>query len=191
MRQKICPREKKLLQWRVDLVKIDVGNKTVDGRVTAAWLCPKQETARGNEVRQDSQVRDPPDVDLVALIAADALILVALEIIRPCRFERGFGYARMRSEKRVPEQRPKALTLPARTGHHPVKIIKHPPDQMVLIVLARRQTIIDRKRIARDQMGDDRVAIADGFIAVLEIGQLLARCILRIENMLVPETKLA
>jgi len=40
-------------------------------------------------------------------------------------------------------------------------------------------------------MGDDRVAIADGFIAVLEIGQLLARCILRIENMLVPETKLA
>jgi len=62
---------------------------------------------------------------------------------------------------------------------------------MVRIALARRQTIIDRKRIARDQMGDDRVAIADGFIAVLEIGQLLARCILRIENMLVPETKLA
>jgi hypothetical protein len=40
-------------------------------------------------------------------------------------------------------------------------------------------------------MGDDRVAIADGFIAVLKLGQLPARCILRIENMLVPETKLA
>ena len=59
---------------------------------------PNRKPFAGTRSARTSQVRDPPGVDLVALIAADALILVALEIIRPCRFQCGFDYARMRSE---------------------------------------------------------------------------------------------
>ena len=72
----------------------------------------------------------------------------------------------MGAQKRIPEQRPEARVLPARIGHHPIEIIKHPPDEMIRIALARRQTRIDGKRVAPYQMGDDRVAVADGLAIV-------------------------
>jgi hypothetical protein len=47
------PGYEKMFQWRADLIKIDVGSKPIDARIDAVWPRPKQETAAGNEVRQD------------------------------------------------------------------------------------------------------------------------------------------
>ena len=163
MRNKIWPGHQKLLERRVDLVEINIGGKAVNARVAAARLCPEYKATLGDEVRQDSQIRDPSGVDRLGLIAADALIIIAFEIIVPRRFQCGFRDAGMRAQKRVAEQRPEARVFPARIRHHPVKIVEHPPDEMIHIALACRQAVVDWKRVAGNQMGDDRVAVADGF----------------------------
>jgi hypothetical protein len=73
----------------------------------------------------------------------------------------------------------------------PVKIIEHPSYENAGITLACRQAIVDRKAVACNQMRDDRIAVANGRIAVQKIGQLTTRGVLRIDDVLMPEGKLA
>lgn len=80
MRHEVWPGYEKVFQWRVDLIKIDVGSKSTYARIDAVWPRPKQETAAGNEVRQDFWVRDTPGINCLGLVASDTLIAVTLEI---------------------------------------------------------------------------------------------------------------
>ena len=50
-------------------------------------------------------------------------------------------------------------------------------------MLARRQCLVDSKVVTRNQMADDRVAVADGCVAVYQIGKLPARRFRRVEDM--------
>src|SRR5260221_13226142 len=109
---------------------MDVGDKSIDTGVDAAWFRAKQKCARRNEIRQDLQIRNSPRIDAVRLIASDALVMVALEIVFSRLIQSVFAYARMGSQDFIPAERPEFRIARARIRDNQIEAIKHPPEQM-------------------------------------------------------------
>src|SRR5260370_19439582 len=59
------------------------------------------------------------------------------------------------------------------------------------MALGRRQCVVDGKGVARNQVADDRVAVADSRVAVYQIGKLAARRCRRVENVFMAEAQAA
>ena len=57
----------------------------------------------------------------------------------------------------------------------------------LVVALRRRQRGIDREPVFLRDMSEDALAVADGVVAVDDIGKLAARRLRGVENMLVPE----
>src|SRR5262249_55265329 len=58
---------------------------------------------------------------------------------------------------------------------------------MAGVPLLRSQAVVDRQPVLANEMGDDRVAVADRLCVVDDVGQLAARRRGGIENVLMPE----
>src|SRR5712691_1836989 len=69
-----------LLERRIDVVAMDIGDEAVDAGVDAGGLLAVQVAARGREVRQHLQIRDAAPVGGVGSVAPNPLEMVALEI---------------------------------------------------------------------------------------------------------------
>ena len=75
-----------LLQRRIDVEEIDVGDEAIDGGVDARGLGAMHIALRRNEVRQHAKIGKAARIGGVGLVAADALKVVALrvELLAPC-----------------------------------------------------------------------------------------------------------
>src|ERR1700744_4101739 len=106
-------REHVLFQRRVDLVEVDIGDKAIDRRVDGGGLWSKNKSVVAEQIRHDTQIVDTSRIDLLRLIAANALIVIP----QPVVFARGFEIARahicVRCENGVAERRPEAVVAPA------------------------------------------------------------------------------
>jgi hypothetical protein len=58
-------------------------------------------------------------------------------------------------------------------------------------LLRTGQAIVDSETVLPDEMRDDRVAVADMFTIIDDVGQLPARCRFRIEHVLMSKRQLA
>src|SRR5580692_865052 len=74
-----------LLQRRIDVVEVDVGDKAVDGRIDARWLLAVQIALRRDQGGERPQIGDAARHGGIGIEAADALIVVTLVIegLRP------------------------------------------------------------------------------------------------------------
>ena len=150
-------------------------------------VSPNKQPVEGSRFRQHRQVRNPPRIGRVGLVASDALEMIAARnVLARCRHAIR-RHVRMRAQDGVPEQRPESVVLPARIRHHPIQVVEHPPDQQVGVALRWCLGVINRKRVARFQVHDDRIAVADDLIAILKIGQLPAWRARRVEDVLMAE----
>src|SRR5579871_5689804 len=70
---------------------------------------------------------------------------------------------------------PVTLVLPARIGHHPIKVVERARDQKVLRALCVGQRSVDRQAIFPGNKVEDCFAVANGVTAVDDVGQLPAR----------------
>src|SRR3954454_18347465 len=89
----------KLLERRVDLIEMNVGDETVDSGVDAARCGAEQISAFGDEIGEDLQVRDASRKHRVTLIASDSLIVVPIKIVFPGLLQAAFHDAWMRFEE--------------------------------------------------------------------------------------------
>ena len=167
---------KKLSQGRVDLIEVNVGGETIDTGIDAARLRTEQKAACRKQVRQNPQIGDTPGIGIIRIIASGTLEVVTLEVVFPCRLQRPRRNVFGGPQHRISEQRPEAIVPPsANRTSHPVEVIEHPPDQQVGIALARRQCFVDGKGVTPNQLVDDRVTVADGRVAIYQIGKLAVR----------------
>jgi hypothetical protein len=100
---KVGARRHERLEWRVDLVEVNIGDKAVDGGVDARWLRPEHGSAFRQKVRQRPQIRQTPFVNGGCLVASDALIVISLEIVFSRRLQGLRRDCRMCLQKRVAE----------------------------------------------------------------------------------------
>src|SRR5713226_2256342 len=101
------------LERSIDVIKMDVRQKTVDAGVDAIGLVGKQEPVRPDQIYQHLEIRKASSIDLLGLIAADALKIVSFKIIFSRRFQIAGRQPGMRREELVPEKRPESIVAPA------------------------------------------------------------------------------
>src|SRR5262249_36488076 len=114
MPHQIGMRRDELLERRLDLVEINVGDESVDTGVDAGRLRPVQVAVRGDQVRQYLQIREPARVGVGRSVAANALVMVALRIEFLRLAQPYLRQGRMLPPQRIVERRPESLVLPAR-----------------------------------------------------------------------------
>ena len=68
----VSPHHHELLQWRVDVVKLDVGNESVIPASTLVGFAPCTIAARPDEIGEDGEIGKPARVGGVRRVAADA-----------------------------------------------------------------------------------------------------------------------
>src|SRR5262245_23153859 len=93
----------------------------------------------------------------------------------------------MLAQERVAERRPIALVLPARIGHHPVEGIERACYEEVLALLGWRARGLHGDAILPGEKGEDGLAVADGLAVIDDVGQLPARRLRCIEDVLMRE----
>ena len=69
------------LQRRVDRIGVDIGDKSVNGRVDAGWRWSEEIAARRLYARQRLYVCDTSFIDGSGLVAANSLVIISLEIV--------------------------------------------------------------------------------------------------------------
>src|ERR1700752_4574260 len=106
MANKIALRGDELLERRLDRIEINIGEKTVDGRVNAHRFAAEYVAVRGDEIGQNLQIRKPARISGRRIKAADALIMIALGVERARLEEPFLGEARMLPQQRIAESRP-------------------------------------------------------------------------------------
>src|SRR3954467_12906001 len=82
------------LQRRLDRVEEDIGEEAVESGIRATRRGAEDEAVAGQQLRQGIEVGDAAGIGLLRLEPADALIVVAAEIVLPCRLQRTGGEAR-------------------------------------------------------------------------------------------------
>ena len=93
----------------------------------------------------------------------------------------------MLAHEGVAECRRIVIVLPARVRHHPIEIVEHAGDEQALVALPRLDRRIDGQPVLADKVRDDGLAVADGLAVVDQVGQLPARRLRRVENVLMRE----
>src|SRR5215510_12407817 len=112
MLHKVGVRRDKLLERGIDIVEMDVGNKSIDAGVYAGGLRPMHVAALRHKMRQHLQIREPSLVRRVRLVAANALKVIPLQIELSRLSQAVFRQARMLLEQGVAEVWPKPLIPP-------------------------------------------------------------------------------
>ena len=104
----VCVRHDELLEWSRDVVEIDVGNEAVDAGIDAGRFLAMHEALRGDEIGEHGEIGKATHVGGVGSIAADALEVIALEIVFLRLAQTGLREARVLPQQRVPECRPES-----------------------------------------------------------------------------------
>ena len=176
-----------LLERRIDVVEIDVGDEAVDAGIDAGGFLAMHITPRGDEIGKRPEIGEPARHRGIGMVAADALVVIALGIERLRLGQAFFRQARMLAQQRVAELMPVTFVLPARIRHHPVEVVEHARDQKVRGSLCRRQRRIDRQPVFLRDIGKDGLAVTDRIVTIDDVRQLTARRLRGVENMLLPE----
>ena len=114
MAHEIWVRRDEFPERSVDLVEMNVGDKSIDPGIDAAGFRAEQESVIANQVRQGLQVRNSPLEYGVGVATPDTLIIVPFEIVFSGLLQTGFRHAGMRPEDLVSEQRPELRIAPSR-----------------------------------------------------------------------------
>src|SRR5262249_6647878 len=85
----------KLLERRIDVVEINVGDETIDASINAGGLVAMQITARRQEISKRFEIGEPARHDGIGIVAANALVVIALDIKRLGLSQAFFRQARM------------------------------------------------------------------------------------------------
>src|SRR6266704_2995963 len=93
MTHEIFVRRDEYPQRRVDLVEMNVGDKSIDRGIDAARFCAEHESLIGDEARQRLQVRKSPLEYGRGLVTPDALVAVSFEIVGPGLLHAARGHA--------------------------------------------------------------------------------------------------
>ena len=93
----------------------------------------------------------------------------------------------MLAQHRVAKRRPVAVVLPARVRHDPVEVVEQARDQQVPIALRLGELGVDRQAMLADEMGEDGLAVADDLAVVDDVGELAARGMRGVDDVLVTE----
>jgi len=75
------------LERRIDIIEVNVGGKTVDGRIDAGGTRPEHTSALRQKARQRLQIGEASFINSGGLEAPNALIVISLEIVFPRPFE--------------------------------------------------------------------------------------------------------
>jgi hypothetical protein len=180
-------RDHEFLQWRLDVVEVDVGDEAIDAGVDGRRSVAMDITLPRDQVRECGKIGEPASHRGVSLETADALVIIALSVELLGLHQLVIGKARMLALERIEELGPIALILPARIGHHPVEIVERARDEEIGRALRRRQRRVQRHAIFFGDIDQDGLAVADAVMAVDDIGQLSARRLRCVENVFVPE----
>ena len=113
MPDEILMRRNELLEWGIDIVEMNIGNKTVNTGVDAGRLRPMQVASCRDEVSQHLQIRDAAIVSSSGSVTADALVVIALRIEFLRLAQPRVRQACMLPAQRSAEGRPEPLVLPA------------------------------------------------------------------------------
>jgi hypothetical protein len=89
-----------LLERRVDVVKMDIGDEAINAGVDARRFVAVDKPAVADEAREDSEIVETARISRLWLVAPDALEIIALEIELP-----GLGEALARQVWMLPQQR--------------------------------------------------------------------------------------
>ena len=77
---KVLPRRNELLQRRLDIVEVDVGDEPVNAGVDAGRRGSVYISVSGNEIGEHPQVGQASRIGRLRRIAADALEMIALKV---------------------------------------------------------------------------------------------------------------
>src|SRR3954447_17467530 len=102
-------RRDEALQRRFDGVEEDVGQEAVDARIDRGRLRSEEEALARQRARQRAVIPEPARIDLLAFVAADALVVVTLKVIFARRFHARSGEDRMSLQHLVLEDRPELV----------------------------------------------------------------------------------
>src|ERR1700726_4832890 len=114
----IVMRDDELPERRIDVVEIDVGNEAVDAGIDAGRALAMHIALLRDQSGERREIGEPARHGGVGIVAADALIVIALEVERLRLRQPLFRQAGMLAQQRVAERRPVAFVLPARIRHH-------------------------------------------------------------------------
>ncbi len=92
-----------LLERRIYVVKMDIGDKAIDADVDAGRFLAVQVAACRQQVRQHLHILNAAPVGGIGSVAPDALKIVALGVVRPRLVQTFRREARMRAHQRVLE----------------------------------------------------------------------------------------
>ena len=73
-----------LLEWRIDVVEINVGDEAIDARIDAGRFRTMQITARREKIGKRPEIGEPARHCGVGIVAADSLVVIAfgVELLR-------------------------------------------------------------------------------------------------------------
>src|SRR5258708_23131577 len=112
MQDDILVGDDELLQRRIDIVEIDVGDEAVDGGIDAGRLPAMDITLRGDQRGEGAEIGKAARHGGIGIEAADALVVVALMVERLGLGEAVLGQVPMLPLERSLEHRPEAPVLP-------------------------------------------------------------------------------
>jgi hypothetical protein len=187
MAHEAWPRGDEFFQRRGDVVEVDIGDEAVDAGVDAGRCDAVHIGALFDEIGERAQIGEAARIGRFGRVAANALEMIALEIVVARLGEAFFADPLMLAHEGAAEGRIVALVFPARIRHHPIEIVEQPCDEEIEIALARAERRIERQLVLLREMGVDGLAVADSLAIVDDIGQLPARRRRGIEDMLMRE----
>ena len=73
-----------LLEWRIDVVEINVGDEAIDARINAGRFRTMQITARREKIGKRPEIGEPAHHCGVGIVATDSLVVIAfgVELLR-------------------------------------------------------------------------------------------------------------
>src|SRR3974390_1370170 len=73
-----------LLEWRIDVVEINVGDEAIDARIDAGRFCHRPLTDRPGKIGKRTETGEPARHCGVGIVAADSLVVIAfgVELLR-------------------------------------------------------------------------------------------------------------
>jgi hypothetical protein len=77
----IVVRNDELLERRVNVVEIDVGDEAIDAGVDAGGRLAVRVATSRNDIREHPQIGEPAGHGGVGRVAADALVVIALRVV--------------------------------------------------------------------------------------------------------------
>src|SRR5206468_1405387 len=101
MRNDMRLRQNEFLQRSVDVIEINIGNKSVYPGIDTARFLAKQIPAFGKQLCKHSEVGKTPFISFLGLIATDTLIMIALEVEFARLLESFLGDAGMATNNRI------------------------------------------------------------------------------------------